>query len=379
MSTPIQHDSLDPKSLQYYAPRKLRNSVADPPSIQPLADTNSPAIPQAIVARGTRYDNTTALTEALPEALRQLIAIEYEMRVPRLLRKRPIVILASMAAATVVAVAIVSVDTSSLTAWLDSVRSPKKDSQMSLAERLQSANAAINQVPQRAMAPTLAVKDGSGDSNAGLPLGIDVTNYTPGTTVHLSGLLVGAAINAGTPAGEGGWNIAVDDLSKASVIPPPNYMGPMTVIAELHGSNGQAIVRSPIHYFWKQATADTGKALGYAAPAAKAPAENGTDVSAALRRIDPAESAALLKRAEHLVASGDLPAARLLLHRLAEARNARAAYALGASYDPAVLKTLGSISAAPNPALARTWYQRSIDWGLADASKDLDALASADK
>ena len=84
----------------------------------------------------------------------------------------------------------------------------------------------------------------------------------------------------------------------------------------------------------------------------------------------------MLKRAETLMSNGDLPAARLLLQRLSEAHNARAAYDLATTYDPTVIEALGVVTAAPDLALARKWYERARDWGAVDASAKLDALAS---
>ena len=108
-----------------------------------------------------------------------------------------------------------------------------------------------------------------------------------------------------------------------------------------------------------------------------APAIPSAAPSAKVREIDPGEVAALLKRAETLMSNGDLPAARLLLQRLSEAHNARAAYDLATTYDPAVIEALGVVTATPDLALARKWYERARDWGAVNASAKLDALASA--
>src|SRR5262249_33208408 len=48
----------------------------------------------------------------------------------------------------------------------------------------------------------------------------------------------------------------------------------------------------------------------------------------------------LVNRGEELIAQGDIAAARLLLQRAAEARDARAAFALAATYDPIMLAIL---------------------------------------
>jgi len=371
MSTPIQHDALDPNSLQYYAPRKTRPSISDPPSIQPLADVDDLPAPQVFEEIRTRHGNA-ALADALPGAVRRLIDEEFNSRPSGFERKRPVVILASLGAAAI-AVVVMFFDPTKFTG-LD--RSPpKKPVEVSLADRLQAANSAFNQVPQATVAPTLTVEDGSGDVNAALPLGLEVTNYTAGATIYLSGLLAGSVLSTGTAAGEGLWQVAVDDLPKARVIPPRDYVGPMTAVAELRNGNGQAIIRSPVHYLWREKAAEPAKAEAPVA-AANPPADNGAD---APRKMDPAEAASLLKRAEELAGNGDLPAARLLLHRVAEAHDARAAYELGATYDPIVIKRFGSTSATPDLAQARAWYQKARDWGSTEATAHLKALASADQ
>ena len=76
------------------------------------------------------------------------------------------------------------------------------------------------------------------------------------------------------------------------------------------------------------------------------------------------------------MANGDLAAARLLLQRVAETKNARAAFELASTYDPAVIKKLANNSIAADPALAQFWYERARDWGSPDAASPLEALAS---
>src|SRR5665213_1651264 len=239
MSTPIHPDALDPNSLQYYAPRRLRDTVNDSPSIQPLPDANELPGPQA--AAIIFFPDTTKLAE-----------------------------------------------------WRDWLPSAK-DAQMSFAERLQAANAALDRVAQKAPVPKLVVENGSGEVNAPLPLGVTVTNSTPGTTVSLSGLPAGSVLSTGSESAEGQWRIALDELPATRVIPPRDYVGPMTIVAELRGANGQAIIRGPVEYTWRQAASDSSKA---AAPAAIAAVADGNDADGTPRQIDPKEAAAQFNRAE---------------------------------------------------------------------------------
>jgi hypothetical protein len=75
--------------------------------------------------------------------------------------------------------------------------------------------------------------------------------------------------------------------------------------------------------------------------------------SALRRRLDGEEIILLLKRGKDLIASGDLAAARLVLQRAADANHAEAALALGATYDPFVLRELKVYGFRPDAAMAR--------------------------
>ena len=104
-----------------------------------------------------------------------------------------------------------------------------------------------------------------------------------------------------------------------------------------------------------------------AEPAASAPAPE----------LSPEELAALLKRGQQLAASGDIAAARLTLRPAAEARNAQAALALGATYDPVVLHSLGIFGVTPDAAMARGWYEKAKEYGSAEAPRRLEMLAKS--
>ena len=107
-----------------------------------------------------------------------------------------------------------------------------------------------------------------------------------------------------------------------------------------------------------------------AAPAAAVPAA----APPAARRVDPEELATLLKRAKSLIAIGDIAPARLLLKRAADAQEATAALLLAQTYDPAVLGKQDMRSIAPDPALAREWYQKAARYGSVDAQQRLSQM-----
>lgn len=93
------------------------------------------------------------------------------------------------------------------------------------------------------------------------------------------------------------------------------------------------------------------------------------------RELDPEEIALLVKQGEQFVASGDLAGARTVLQRAAEAGEAIAAVALGATYDPAVLKKLGVIGMKSDLEKARSWYQKAESLGSVEATQRLKILA----
>ena len=107
-----------------------------------------------------------------------------------------------------------------------------------------------------------------------------------------------------------------------------------------------------------------------AAPVAAAPVVAAPPV----RRLDADELATLMTRAKTLLAAGDIPPARLLLERAAEAQEASAALMLAQTYDPTVLGAQDIRNITPDPALARNWYQRAAQLGSADAQRRLSQL-----
>jgi hypothetical protein len=107
-------------------------------------------------------------------------------------------------------------------------------------------------------------------------------------------------------------------------------------------------------------------------PAAAAVAP--VSIAPPVRRMDSDELAALMSRAKAFLASGDIPPARLLLERAAEAQEASAALMLAQTYDPTVLGTQDIRNITPDPALARNWYQRAAQLGSADAQRRLSQL-----
>ena len=123
------------------------------------------------------------------------------------------------------------------------------------------------------------------------------------------------------------------------------------------------------------------EAMPAAAPAPQptiAPPSNDVAAAPAVSlSLAPDEIAMLLKRGKDAFSTGDLAAARLLLRRAAEGGSAEAALALGATFDPLIIRRLGAIGAAPDAAQARQWYQKAVALGSTTASQPLAQLEAS--
>jgi hypothetical protein len=190
------------------------------------------------------------------------------------------------------------------------------------------------------------------------------------------------------------WRVPALEISDASIIPPADFVGVMNLTAELRGADGAALVSSLVRLTWMSATpvgivgvSASAAALDSGPAAAPTPQQQQPWASPSgppsvaraeppVREIDPDEVAGFVKRAQELLATGDLQAGRLLLLRAAEARDARAALLLAKTFDPILSKQFGAADPEPDLAQARNWYQKAEEWGASEARRQLEALAS---
>ena len=205
------------------------------------------------------------------------------------------------------------------------------------------------------------------------------------------------------------WRVPATEISGVSVIPPEGFIGQMLVTAELRDGDGVALTGTSTRLTWTGSSAKPCRAslrpyrrrahrrprrrrspcrrlpVSLLPPAAS-PRRRGHGCAVGdcrlpppqaevVRSLDPREVAALIKRGQDLLSSGDVQSARLLLMRGAEARDARAALLVGTTYDPALLRQIGADGPLADVAQARIWYQRAKEWGEPDAQRKLEALA----
>jgi hypothetical protein len=87
-------------------------------------------------------------------------------------------------------------------------------------------------------------------------------------------------------------------------------------------------------------------------------------------------AATYASRGDAMLAIKDFSAARKFYEYAANGGSARAAMALGGTYDPAVLTQLGAVGVRPDPALAANWYRTAAALGAPDAEARLHTLST---
>jgi hypothetical protein len=111
------------------------------------------------------------------------------------------------------------------------------------------------------------------------------------------------------------------------------------------------------------------------APDRGAPAAQETS-GVAPKTADVRDTKLLVDRGKQFFDVGDLVAARILFQRAANAGNASAAVAMGATYDPVVLAERGVRGVAADLDKARSWYEKAKDMGSPEGPRRLEMLAN---
>ena len=164
---------------------------------------------------------------------------------------------------------------------------------------------------------------------------------------------------------------AVVALFVTGVIPLPQIT--VSVSREDNAAQSGELPRAPLAGKQVAALPASTATPPQAAPARPSPPS--TVGTASRAPVNP-EIESFLKRGHDLLASGDINGGRLLLMRAAEAGEARASYALGNSYDAALMGYLGISGVAPDPVKARDWYTKAAAQGSQEASRRLERMVA---
>jgi serine/threonine protein phosphatase 1 len=221
----------------------------------------------------------------------------------------------------------------------------------------------------------------------GAPLGISVSGDTAGMDVVLGGLPTGMILSSGRPIGSGSWRIPASDVANALILAPQGIADVTDLVVELRLADDSVIDHGPLHLKWPSSPVVASRsertavesAVSSAATTKTAATPTPTQRDATLRapasQLDRKRRDVLLSRSEKLISEGDVIAARILLQRAAAARDSRAAFTLGSTYDPIMLTILKVRGVTGDMAVAYRWYQKARDLGSVEAQRRLEALA----
>jgi hypothetical protein len=184
-------------------------------------------------------------------------------------------------------------------------------------------------------------------------LGTRITVEGRGGTLLVRGLAVGAKLSVGQPSDVDGWELGVEDLGGAVIIPPAGFVGTMDLTLTLRRGAATSD-RQSLQVEWAGGTA--------AAPVSTV-------------RLEPSDVARLLQRGEELLANREIAAARAVFKRLADNGEPRGAFALAETYEQSTLERLGAKGILPDMAAARTWYETAKALGSTEAQHHLDLPA----
>ena len=395
MGDPKQQDlaSID------HGPSGLREPGNDPDPISVVRAGNQDWPAQRKLDETVAYLRSIARadsrTQKQPDIFAEAVAkVMQEEREPELfeapsvLQNQALGIAARFAVATGVAALIAL----AFVAAFPASQGPAAERALSALPTWQSLTSSLFPPLQHKPAPTLVVRDGNGPVNEPLSLGVNVNSPGASATVAIGGMPAGARLTAGRRMSAGEWRVPAQEISDTSIIPPADFVGVMNLTAELRGSDGAALVSSLVRLTWTSATpAGTVGVSASAAAVASGPAEptpqqqqsitppgppGAARAEPPMRELNPDEVAGFLRRAQELLAAGDVQAARLLLLRAAEAHDASAALSLAKTFDPILSKQFGAADPEPDLAQARNWYQKAEEWGALEARRQLEALAS---
>ena len=92
--------------------------------------------------------------------------------------------------------------------------------------------------------------------------------------------------------------------------------------------------------------------------------------------MSPTNAQPLLQRADSYLRGGKPGEARVVLEQAARLGSGVAALTLGAMYDPGRAAQFSNLGLKADPTVARAWYERAKDLGVAEANDRLAELAA---
>jgi hypothetical protein len=173
------------------------------------------------------------------------------------------------------------------------------------------------------------------------------------------------------------WAVSLNDIANLMLVPDAGFEGAFTIEASLLRRSDGALEKQSISVvIQRQRAGTTSQSIGSGQTSgakSELPPSIGLSPSAQAR-IPVTEEASMMERANTLLQSGDVAAARLLYERLSKRGSAQGAFAMARTYDPEHLRSLNVIGLKSDIAKAKEWYKKAVELGSKDAVNRLATL-----
>ena len=234
------------------------------------------------------------------------------------------------------------------------------------------------------------VRPAEGTSNQPIPLSIRLPSDidTSYTFIMVRGLPTAFRLSAGFRTKDA-WAVSLRDIPGLTLTAPPNFQGSLNLeVVLVKGRDVKSESRVMTVSINPGGTfgAASGSQILTAAPSAQEPLgalplkdeelEDKVGLVPPPSGVPPEEERIMMERANTLLQSSDIAAARLLYEHLAMRGSSKAAYAMGQTYDPAFLDKLFVKGLKGDVDQARTWYRKAADMGNEEARNRLTALGN---
>jgi len=166
----------------------------------------------------------------------------------------------------------------------------------------------------------------------------------------LSGLPANTALSGASRMGADSWLLSPGALQQLEIVVPEWSASTIEVRAELRRTNGAVVAQSK---------------LWLAVPPPATPQATALSDGAIKDMV---------KSGDRLLGRGDVAAARALYEKAAALGSAQAALALGSTYDPRRLWSLGVFGMVGSKERAQHWYRRAAELGHPEAKARISAL-----
>lgn len=214
--------------------------------------------------------------------------------------------------------------------------------------------------------PQLDAGDVAGQADQAIPLQLALANISEESFVRIVGLPDGVRLSAGVDTGNGSWLLSSNRASNLSLSVPQSYEGNFMLEAQVLDSDARTPISNRVVFQVSVA----------GAPAAQSTEVRSTALDPETARAVVEQPPSIIERARSLMSSGDVLAAREALRPEAEGGNAKAALALGQTFDPMTFNPDSPANAGPDATEAFRWYQKAVELGAPEGEKRIADLKS---